>query len=227
MKCEQTRKHLVLHRQDATLTGTKRSEFLKHLRGCESCQIEYEGLMHTASILGGIEAPIPPPELLGKIQQKIRETHRQSQTAFFASPFSWIFDKFKIELSPQLVNCVALLCYLLTSAFVVKIAFFTEAPNHKPGLTAMEASRLVRPGQTSASHWATLKYDSIRIQEIPSTKLMDKYPLQISSPFVNIDPVKMWHTHSIEQTADSFDVSYPDTMNEKLTLFWSDIKTNL
>ncbi len=227
MKCEQTREHLVLHRQDSRLTGTKRQEFLKHLRGCENCQIEYEGLMHTATVLGNLEAPTPPPELLENIQNKIREIHRQNQTAFFANPFSWFFNKINLDISPRFVNSVALLCYLVVSAFLVKFAFFTDAPKQPLGLTAMEASRLVRPGQTSPSRLGSVKFDSTKVTKTPSTEVITENSVNLSRPFIGIKSDEMWHTDTNNQNADTVDAHFPKTMNEKLTLFWSDIKTNL
>ena len=227
MKCEQTREHLVLHRQDSRLTGTKRQEFLKHLRGCDNCQIEYEGLMHTATVLGNLEAPTPPPELLGNIQNKIREIHRQNQTAFFANPFSWFFNKISLDLSPRFVNSVALLCYLIASAFLVKFAFFTDAPKQPFGLTAMEASRLVRPGQTSPSRLGSVKFDSTKVTKTPSTEVITENSVNLSRPFIGIKSDEMWHTDTNNQNAGTVDAHFPKTMNEKLTLFWSDIKTNL
>ena len=103
---------------------TKSRSSLKHLRSCESCQKEYEGLLHTAAVLENLESPDPPPELLGKIQDQIRELHKKQNTAIFAAPFSWIIGKFKFNLSPKLVNGVAMVCYLLVSVFLVKIIFF-------------------------------------------------------------------------------------------------------
>ena len=227
MKCEQTREHLVLHRQDTRITGAKRQEFLKHLRGCENCQIEYEGLMHTATVLGNLEAPIPPPELLGNIQNKIREIHRQNQTAVFANPFSWLFNKFNLNLSPRFVNCVALVCYLVASAFIVKVAFFTDAPKQPFGLTAMEASRLVRPGQTSPSQLGSLKYNTVKTKQALSTDVIGENAIGLSRPFVDIKSGEMWHTDTNNQDTKTVDAHFPKTMNEKLTLFWNDIKTNL
>lgn len=227
MKCEQTREHLVLHRQDSRLTGTKRQEFLKHLRGCENCQIEYEGLMHTATVLGNLEAPTPPPELLGNIQNKIREIHRQNQTAFLANPFSWFFNKINLDLSPRFVNSVALLCYLVVAAFLVKFAFFPDAPKQPLGLTAMEASRLVRPGQTSPSRLGSVKFDSTKVTKTLSTEVITENSVNLSRPFIDFKSDEMWHIDTNNQSADTVDAHFPKTMNEKLTLFWSDIKTNL
>lgn len=227
MNCEQTREHLVLHRQDSRLTGTKRQEFLNHLRGCKNCQIEYEGLMHTATVLGNLETPTPPPELLGNIQNKIRVIHKQNQTAFFTNPFSWLFKKVNLDLSPRFVNSVALLCYLVASAFLVKFAFFTEAPKQKLGLTAMEASRLVNPGQTSPSQLGSLKYNSVRAKHTLSTNVIGVNRNDLSLPFVDSKSEEMWHSDTNNQDADSVDAHFAKTMNEKLTLFWSGIKTNL
>lgn len=227
MKCEQTREHLALHRQDSRLTGTKRQEFLKHLRGCENCQIEYEGLMHTATVLGNLEAPTPPPELLGNIQNKIREIHKQNQTAFFANPFSWFFNKINLDISPRFVNSVALICYLVVSVFIVKFAFFTDAPKQPLGLTAMEASRLVRPGQTSPSQLGSLKYNSVKTKQVLSTGVIGENAIDLSRPFVDSKSGEMWHTDTNNQDTETVDAPYLKTMNEKLTLFWSGIKTNL
>lgn len=227
MKCEQTREHLVLHRQDSRLTGTKRQEFLKHLRGCENCQIEYEGLLHTATVLGNLEAPTPPPELLGNIQNKIREIHKQNETAFFANPFSWFFNKINLDLSPRFVNSVAILCYLVVSALLLKFAFFPDAPEQKLGLTAMEASRLVKPGQTSPSRLGSVKFDSKNVAKVPSTEVIRANSINLSRPFMDIKSDEMWHTDTNNQNADTVDATYSKTMSEKLTLFWGDIKTNL
>ena len=227
MKCEQTREYLALHRQDSRLTGTKRQEFLKHLRGCENCQIEYEGLMHTATVLGNLEAPTPPPELLENIQNKIREIHKQNQTAFFANPFSWFFNKINLDISPRFVNSVALICYLVVSVFIVKFAFFTDAPKQSLGLTALEASRLVRPGQTSPSQLGSLKYNSVKTKQSLSTGVIGENAIDLSRPFVDSKSGEMWHTDTNNQDTETVDAPYPKTMNEKLTLFWSGIKTNL
>lgn len=226
MKCEQTREHLVLHRQDSRLTGTKRQEFLKHLRGCKDCQIEYEGLLHTATVLGNLEVPTPRPALLGNIQNRIREIHRQNQTAFFANPFSWLFNKVNLDLSPRLVNSVALLFYLVASAFMVKFAFITDAPNQNLGLTAMEASRLVKSGQTSPSQLGSLKFNSVNAKRAIASDRIGENSIDPSRPFLDSKSEEMWHTDTNNQDADAVDTHYAKTMNEKLTLFWSDIKTD-
>lgn len=226
MNCEQTRENLVLHRQDSMLKGAKRREFLRHLRSCKACQIEYEGLWQTAAVLDSLEAPEPPPELIGNIQYQIREFHKRSQTAFFATPISWLFNKMKLKFSPQLVNCVALLCYLLASAFLVKVAFFTDAPEQNFGLTAMEEARL-RNARISPSPWASLKHGSAKTEKTQSVKVISEKPISLSNQFVDIQATEMWHSRAINNGTETTDVHFSNTASKKLTLFWNDIKTNL
>lgn len=231
MNCEQTRENLVLHRQDSMLKAAERQEFLQHLRGCKACQVEYEGLWHTATVLENLEAPEPPPELLGNIQHQIRKVHKQSQTAFFASPFSWLFGKLKLELSPKFVNCAALVCYLLASAFLVKFAFYTEAPQTDApeqdfGLTAMQETRL-QYVRISPSPWASLKHGKTGVDNALRTTAPSDNLISLSTQFVGNEAVEMWHTHAINKVAETVDVHFAETTNKKLALFWSDIKTNL
>lgn len=228
MNCEQTRENLVLHRQGSMLTGTKRQNFLQHLRGCKACQMEYEGLWHTASLLGNLEAPVPPPDLLGKIQNQIRDVHKQSQTAFFANPISWLLQKFKIELSPQFVNGIALLCYLTASLFLVKIAFFTEKPTEDFGLTAtaFEATR-AKYARVSPSPWATLKHQYTKIDSPqPSTFLSEKN-VSMPNQFVGMETSGIWYPRAINTGTETIDAHIPNMTKQKLALFWSDIKTDL
>ena len=226
MNCDQTRENLVLHRQDATLKGAQRREFLQHLRGCKTCQVEYEGLWHTAALLGSLEAPEPPPELLGNIQHQIRKIHKQSQTAFFASPISWVFGKLKLEFSPKFVNCAALLCYVLASAFMVKFAFFTDAPPQEFGYTAMEEARL-RNIRISPSPWATLKHESDKIDKALPIKASNENRISLSNLFADIKTSEMWHSQVINRGTETVDLHLSNTANKKLALFWRDIKTNL
>lgn len=226
MNCKQTRENLVLHRQDPILKGAERREFLQHLRGCKACQVEYEGLWHTATVLGSLEAPEPSPELLGNIQRQIREVHRTGSTAFFAAPITWLFGKFKLDISPVFVNCVALLCYLIASVFLVKFAFFTDAPKHEFGLTAMEEARL-RNARISPSPWASLKHGSAKIEKSLSTEALRESHVNPISPFVGNESADMWHARSTNKVTEDVDGHFAKTASEKLALFWSDIKTNL
>ena len=236
MNCEQTRENLVLHRQDSMLKGVKRRDFLQHLRGCHACQVEYEGLWQTATVLGSLEPPEPPPELLGNIQHQIREIHKQSRTVFFANPISWLFGKFKLDLSPQFVNCVALLCCLAASAFLMKFAFFPDAPNtvaptadapkQEFGMTALEATRL-RYVRISPSQLASLKHGSAKTDEKQHTKVLSDDRVSLPYQFVGIKTPEIWNSHTINRGVETIDGHLSNTSYIKLTLFWSDIKTNL
>ena len=226
MNCEMTRQNLVLHRQDTVLKGAKRREFLEHLRQCETCQIEYEGLWHTAALLDSVETPIPPPDLVENIQQQIREMHKQNQVAFFANPISWVVDKLRLNMSPQFVNYAALLFYLLASVFFVKFAFFTGTPEQETGLTRMEEARL-RQIRVSSDSWGSLK------NRIPKadTPLIRQTPtgdhIAVPSQFFGTTAAKMWRAKSIDKTMETVDVQLAATSNEKLALFWNYIKTKL
>lgn len=226
MNCEQAREYLVLHQPDSELKGTKRNDFFKHLRGCHSCQIEYEGLLHTAEVIGNLETPEPPPELLTNIQAQIREVDKRSRTAMFANPFSWVFGKFKLELSPQIVNCTALVCYVLVSAFLLKFAFFTEVKEDGPELTTMEASRLSYV-RIAPSPWGSLKHHDPKTEESQTMNIQTEDPVSPSDQFVGLKLEDNWHSHTVIEGADTGDGRFINDARVKLTLFWNDIKTNL
>ncbi len=226
INCEQARENLVLHQLNAKLEGTKRSEFFKHLQGCRRCQIEYEGLLHTAEVIENLETPEPPPELLTNIQTQIRETHKRSRTALLASPFSWVFNKFKLKLSPQIVNCTALVCYILASAFLVKFAFFTEVKDDGPSLTAFQEARL-RNARVSPSPWATLKYQNVRDKNESSTNITTERSFSPTDQSIDIKMEEIWYSNTINDGTETSDGRFINDESIKLTLFWNDIKTNL
>lgn len=227
MNCEQTREKLVLHRQESMFKGDEKQEFLEHLRSCESCQEEYEGLLHTAAVLENLESPEPPPELLGKIQDQIRELHIKQNTAIFAAPFSWIISKFKFNLSPKLVNGVAMVCYLLVSVFLVKVIFFDDTSNDDFAMTAMDNSRLPRM-RISPSHWGTLKHGIKHINNTNTIVTPSKDHGNLPDQFAGIPVPDLWHTRTANQVTDTvIDGQFTNSIRNKLTLFWSDIKANL
>ena len=227
MNCEQTREKLVLHRQESMFKDNEKQEFLKHLRSCESCQEEYEALIHTGAVLENLDSPQPPPELLGNIQDKIRELHKKQNTAIFAAPFSWIIGKFKFNLSPKLVNSVATVCYLLVSVFLVKVIFFDDTSKDDFAMTASHDSRLPRM-RISPSHWGSIKHE---IKPTDNTKLIvtpSKPQGDLSDQFAGISETDLWHTRTANEVADTvIDGQLSISTSNKLTLFWSDIKTNL
>lgn len=239
LNCEQTLNnlpHLVVQKDARTTEpiseGISRRTLLAHLRACPECQREYEALWHTASVLENTEAPIPPPELVGSIQQSIRQRHRQQEFAFFAAPLAWCLDRLKLPLSPRLVNAVVLLFFLVASGFVMKLAFFTEPQEPEFGLTAMERTRLQHV-KVSPSPWALIKDTETKVENLDTPQQSVIAVQHAHNYFFSPiqDSSKMWRTDTIgyeEQTGEASVVNYArDIANEKLTVFWNHIKTEL
>ena len=208
-----------------------RRALLEHLRTCPECQREYEALWQTADILENTEAPIPPPELVGNIQQRVRQLHRQQQVAFFASPLAWCLDRLRLDLSPKLVNAIVLLFFLIASGFVMKLALFTNPQEPEFGLTAMERTRL-RHVKISPSPWAVIKDTETKVKN-PHTPQQSVVAAQHGHDYFSTtqDSSKMWRTNATsykKQTGEASVVNYTqDFASEKLTVFWNHIKTEL
>ena len=239
LNCEQTLNnlpHLVVKGEARTIEPIaeeiSRRALLEHLRTCPECQREYEALWQTADILENTEAPTPPPELVGNIQQRVRQRHRQQQLAFFASPLAWCLDRLRLDLSPRLVNATVLLFFLVASGFVMKLALFTNPPEPEFGLTAMERTRL-RHVKISPSPWAVIK-DTETKAEDPHTPQQSMIAAQHTRDhFFSTaqDSSKIWRTNTTsyeKQTGEASVVNYAqDFATEKLTVFWNHIKTEL
>ncbi len=239
LNCEQTLNnlpHLVVKGEARTTEPISeeisRRTLLEHLRTCPECQREYEALWHTADVLENTDAPIPPPELVGNIQHSVRQLHQQQQLAFFASPLAWCLDRLKLDLSPRLVNAIVLLFFLVASGFVMKLAFFTNSPEPEFGLTAMEKTRL-RHVRISPSPWAMVKDTETKVEN-PAMPQQPVIAVQqgndsFFSPTQNSS--EMWRTDTIgyeEETGEASVANYArDIANEKLTVFWNHIKTEL
>ena len=239
LNCEQTLNnlpHLVVQGDARTAEpiseGISRRTLLEHLRSCPECQKEYEALWHTASVLETTEAPIPPSELVGDIQQSVRQIHRQQELTFFAGPLAWCLDRLKLNLSPRLVNAVVLLFFLVASGFVMKLAFFTEPQEPEFGLTAMERTRLQHV-KVSPSPWALIKDTETKVENpvSPRQPVIAVQPAQDSFFSPTQDSSGMWRADTVdyeEQIGEASVVNYArDIASEKLTVFWNHIKTEL
>ena len=239
MNCEQTLNnlpHLVVKKDaqkaDPISEEVSRRALLEHLRTCPECQMEYEALWNTANILENAEAPIPPPELVGNIQQRVRQLHRRRQLAFFANPLAWCFDRLKLEPSPKFVNAIALLFYLVASGFVLKVAFFTASIEPEFDLTAMQKTRL-QYVKISPSPWAVVKNTDTRVEDIHTQQQSITTVQRDPDYFFSATPdaSRMWHTDTPgyeKQTGEASVVNYSqDVASEKLTVFWNHIKTEL
>ena len=239
LNCEQTLNnlpHLVVKGKARTIepisVGISRRTLLEHLRTCPECQREYEALWHTTDVLENTDAPIPPPELVGNIQRSVRQLHQQQQLAFFASPLAWCLDRLKLDLSPRLVNAVVLLFFLVASGFVMKLTFFTEPQEPEFGLTAMERTRLQHV-KISPSPWALIKDTETKVKN-PGAPQQPVIAAQHARDYFfspTQDSSGMWRTDTIgyeEQTGETSVANYArDIANEKLTVFWNHIKTEL
>ena len=239
LNCEQTLNnlpHLVVKGEARTIEPISeeisRRALLEHLRTCPECQREYEALWQTADILENTEAPVPPPELVGNIQQRVRQLHRQQQLAFFASPLAWCLDRLRLDLSPRLVNAMVLLFFLVASGFVMKLALFTNPPEPEFGLTAMERTRL-RHVKISPSPWAVIKDTETKVEDTHTPQQSMIAAQHARDHFFSTaqDSSKMWRTNTTsyeKQTGEASVVNYAqDFATEKLTVFWNHIKTEL
>ncbi|MDE0683590.1 MAG: hypothetical protein OXI63_11790 [Candidatus Poribacteria bacterium] len=239
MNCEQTLKnlpHFVVEGSpeaiDRVSAGTSRRAVLEHLRSCPECQRTYEALWHTADVLESADEPVPPPELVGNIQQHVRELHQRKQLIFFANPLAWCLDRLKLDFSPRVVNATALIFFLIVSGFAAKFAFFTNPSEPESGLIAMKKTMLQNI-RISTSPWAVLKdtetkTEDERMSEQPVIAVQDERnhffnPARVSS--------KVWHADTVDanrQIGEASVANYlQDTVSEKLTVFWNHIKTEL
>ena len=239
MNCEQTLNnlpHLVQQEnaesREPTSDGISRRALLEHLRTCPECQMEYEALWNTASMLESVDEPIPPPELVGNIQQQIHSLHRRQQVAFFANPLAWCLDRLKLDFSPRFVNATALLFYIIASCFFVKLVFFTNPQEPEFGLTAMEKTRLQQV-RISPTPWALLKDTNPKAENgYTEQQVVTTVQHRPNHFFTTAQAVAgTWYTNAIatrKQTDTPHVANYhQNAVSEKLTVFWNNIKTDL
>lgn len=239
MNCEQTLNnlpHLVQQEnaemREQTADGISRRALLEHLRTCPECQMEYEALWNTASLLESVDEPTPPPELARNIQQRIGCLHKRQQVALFANPLVWCLDRLKLDFSPRFVNATALLFYIIASCFFVKLAFFTNPQAPDLGLTAMEKTRLQQV-RISPTPWGLLKDTEsktdnrhIRQQSVIAVQNGSNHFFTTTR-----DISETWRTNTVtisKQMDEPRVANYHQAAaSEKLTVFWNQIKTEL
>lgn len=237
MNCEQAINnlpHLVQQEnaetREATADGISRRALLEHLRTCPDCQMEYEALWDTASVLESVDEPTPPPELVSNIQQRIRSLHKRQQVALFANPLVWCLDRLKLDFSPRFVNAMALLFYLIASCFFIKVAFFTNPQEPEFGLTAMEKTRLQRV-RISPTPWGLLKNTKPKAENshTPQQAVIAVQHGRDHFFTTTRDVSETWHTNTVtisKQMDTPRAANYHQgTASEKLTVFWNHIKT--
>jgi anti-sigma factor RsiW len=123
LDCKRVIENLSLH-SNPDLSHQERAEFKKHLVECQACQKEYEEMLHTVAVLESLPALDPPPDLVARTQAQITQENRRLRLAFFASPLARILNLLKLGPHPTLVNCTAMIFYLMLTVFLVKLTFF-------------------------------------------------------------------------------------------------------
>ena len=239
MNCEQTLNnlpHFVVEESpkttDRVSAGTSQRAVLEHLRSCPECQMAYEALWHTASVLESTDEPVPPPELAGNIQARVRELHQRKQLSFFANPLAWCLDQLKLDFSPRVVNVTALILFLMASGFTAKLAFFTNPPEPDSGLIAMKKTMLNNI-RISTSPWAVLKDTETNTEDGRTSQqsivAVENEQNYFFSPTRNSS--KIWHTDTTNANGHTGETSVGNYLqnkaSEKLTVFWDNIKTEL
>ncbi len=239
MNCEQTLNNLphLVQQENAkpnkpAFDGISRRALLKHLRTCPNCQMAYETLWNTASLLENVDEPVPPPELAGTIQQYIRSFHKRQRIALFANPLAWCLDRLKLDFSPRFVNVTALLFYIIASCFFLKLAFFTNSQDPGLGLTAMEKTRLQQV-RISPTPWGLLKDIEPKVENRYTPQQVVTAVQHRDNRFFTTrrDTSGTWHANTgaiSQQMAESHVANYHQApATEKLTVFWNEIKTEL
>ena len=239
MNCEQTLNNLPHfvgvespEPTDRVSAGTSRRAVLEHLRSCPECQMGYEALWHTASVLESTDAPVPPPELAGNIQARIRELHQRKPLTFFANPLAWCLDRLALDFSPRIANVTALIFFLIVSGFAVKLAFFTNPPEPDSGLIAMKKT-MVNNIRISTAPWAVLKDTETHTEDGQTSQqsivAVEGEQHRFFNPTRNAS--KMWHAETPDTNGHMGETSVANYLqnkvSEKLTVFWDNIKTEL
>ena len=162
-KCKDVIENLSLHRNPG-LTNQERVQLKQHLIECASCQVVHEEMLHTAAVLESLPEPVPPPDLVERIQARIRHYRRPLLVNFFVNPIARILVVLKLGPHPTFVNYTAMLFYLVLTIFLVKLTFFgsTEPPSVVPPIVKPLQPQ-TRITQLGAVKRAALQ--SVRIEE--------------------------------------------------------------
>ena len=166
--CKQVIEDFSLH-QHPGLTYQEKIKRKRHLIECKMCQHEYEEMLHTAAVLESIPDPVPPPELVRRIQAQIRQTHRRSIWDFLANPIARILVAMKLGPHPTFVNYTAMLFYLMLTIFIVKLTFFSPTEPSPVSLTLPPSPhvRIVRLGDVKQASLKSVRIEKEKPSEVP------------------------------------------------------------
>jgi hypothetical protein len=84
MNCNDVRENLI----DVLAEGQTAPEVLAHLRQCNACTQELEGLRSTMALMDEWEAPEPSPYFLTRLQAHVREERQKEPVR--AGIFAWL-----------------------------------------------------------------------------------------------------------------------------------------
>lgn len=162
--CKQVIENLSLHR-NPDLTHREKVQLKGHLIECAICQADHEEMLHTAAILESLPEPVPPPDLVERIQARIRQGRRHLLLNHFVNPIARILVALKLGPHPTFVNYTAMLFYLVLTIFLVKLTFFgsTEPPPVAPSA--------IKPLQP---HIQVIQWGAVRRAALQSVRIEDE-----------------------------------------------------
>ena len=161
MNCEDFMTTINVNRLSSELQLQENVELKRHLETCPKCEAEYEEMLHAVAVLESLPDPAPPPDLALRIQKQIAKEHRRSRLAFFANPFARLILALKINPHPALVNCTAMIFYLMLTVFLVKLTFFSESN---------DARHIVSPAKSVKKNAGAVTTSWAAIRGIPTLR---------------------------------------------------------
>ena len=168
LECTRVLHEFGLH-QNPDLTADEKAEYKQHLIQCAGCHAGYEEMLRTAAILESLPEPVPPPDLAGRIQTKIREHRSRSILGFLLNPIARLLVALKLGPHPTVVNYAAMLFYLMLTVFLIKLTFFGD-PEPLP-VTMVRPShpqvRIMPLGSMKAAMLKPARMDERKSGEIP------------------------------------------------------------
>lgn len=167
MNCEDFMASIDVNRLSSELQLLENVELKRHLETCPKCEAEYEEMLHAVAVLESLPAHAPPPNLAERIKKRISKEHRRSRLAFFASPFAQLLSAFKFNPHPALVNCTAMVFYLMLTVFLVKLTFFSEPDSSRRVLSP--TASVWRSAHVVTTSWAAIRGIPTPIEETEST----------------------------------------------------------
>lgn len=173
--CKQVLENLNPHHLSLGLPQQERDKFKPHLLGCSNCRTEYEEMLHAIAVLESLPEPVPPPDLVKRIQGRIAQERSHNRLAFIANPIASLLNALRLGPHPTFVNYTAVIFYLMLTIFLVKVTFFgpTDEPRVTPSVKLTEER--VR---SVAAPWGSVKYSVLQSDRIEGEK-PSKIPIKM------------------------------------------------